>query len=195
MVNALIDEMNVMEEVTRHLQRGSVNSSRTDLERARRELLELHPPDSCPRGGRGHGFWTVKRVLREMSDAPAGAKLEIAAWMHPLWGYTSRIDHHSGFERMFRFDGERRWMGPAEPWQRVQTFLWLIQVYGSIVGWVAEQYSRPVAEELVSELASLSGQEVLLEVAALQPQMFSVAIRSTQDSPADDGDTDRRPRA
>lgn len=175
MVNALIDEMKVMEVLARRLHPDDPPViQRADVESARSDLLQLHPADSCSCAGKGHGFWTVRRVLLEMADAPKGIKLEVADWMHPLWKYTSRIDHHAGFERMLRFDSERRWIGPAEPWQRVQSFLWLIQVYGSIVGWVAEEYDREVALELVRELAGLSAHEALLEVAQTHPEAFSL---------------------
>jgi len=174
MVNALLNEMDVADELARSLQtENPPESPRRDIERAQAELLQVHPADSCSCGGKGHGFWTVKKVLKQMADAPKGIRLEAAVVMYSLWKYTSRIDHHAGFERMLRFDGERRYIGPAEPWQRVQTFLSLLQVYGCIVGWVAEQYDRHIALELVREIGALSSHEALVEVAQARPELFT----------------------
>jgi hypothetical protein len=184
MLNGLIEEVLLFEELAQKVEPSTaVASSRTQIEKVREALLVEHSADSCTCRGMGHGFWQVSRVLKAMSSAPEGQRLRLATWTYTLWRYTSRLDHHAGFERMLRFGDGRNWIGPAEDWQRVQTFIWLISIYGSIAGWVTELYSQALADQFIRELGELSRNPAVIDVAKEHPEAFSLREQRDADKP------------
>jgi hypothetical protein len=152
----------------------------TTLRTALASANAAHELDGCD--CKGNGRRKIEPLLSMIAAAPASERLEATNDIMAVWRHTSRLDHHAGFERMTRTDGARIWIGPAEPWQRVRTFVSLVKLYGCIVGWTAELFSREVAEDLMRQFGALTQAPVLLEVASRHPEAFT--IRS--DRPSDD---------
>jgi hypothetical protein len=142
----------------------------------------VHTVDRCTCKGRGRGYREVRRTLVAMATAAPAERLRRAESMLILWRSTSRLIHHSGFERMTRFDGTRSWIGPAEPIQRAQAFLQLVEVYGSILGWVVEMHSEQLARQLVTDLDRLCRASVVTEALNMMPSRYFFPLRQLTSS-------------
>jgi hypothetical protein len=168
MVNALREEVGLLDTLNLKLLPGATPEK--GPQQAYEMLLAQHlPADGCTCDGRGRGWWNAKRTLKEMSEADAAVRADGAEWMYLLWKYAGRVEHHAGFERMLRTDGQKIWIGPAEPWQRVRTFSCLLQTYSSIVGWVAELFHADVAKGLTASLSELMGRPAIHKAWATRP--------------------------
>jgi hypothetical protein len=187
MINALRQEARLSDELTVRLAATGRSNLEEGPEKAYHQLLSMHTPDGCVCQGNGRGWWNAKRTLEDLSKVDASKRADGAEWMYVLWKYASRVEHHSGFERMLRADHDRVWMGWAEPWQRVRTLSALVQVYGSIVAWVGENYDKDVAKTLVQALSELMARPAVHEAWATLPQSAGAVSQATAQAPSTSG--------
>lgn len=140
-----------------------------------RRLQAEHAGDTCNCGGNGRR--KAEHLIQELSRAQPGDQLQIMDDILVVWRHTSRVGHHVGIERMLRSDGTRAWIGPAEPWQRVQIFTAALKLYGAIVGWCLQRFDDALGRRLMHEFGELTNADVLREIARRHPEQFRPAGR------------------
>ncbi len=133
-------------------------------------LRDEHANDECD--CQGNGRRKAEPLIQGLASAQPGNQLRIMDDILVVWRHTSRVGHHTGIERMLRSDGTRAWIGPAEPWQRVQMFIAALKLYASVAGWCAERFSDAVGRQLMEEMGGLTHAEVLRAIAARHPEQF-----------------------
>ncbi len=133
-------------------------------------LRDEHAKDECD--CQGNGRRKAEPLIQGLASAQPRNQLRIMDDILIVWRHTSRVGHHAGIERMLRSDGTRAWIGPAEPWQRVQMFIAAFKLYASVAGWCAERFSEAIGRQLMEEMGELTHAEVLKAIAARHPEQF-----------------------